>query len=361
MSLIDPNLPTKSLSRMFIFNRASTKATKTYLTPTPSFDIIKTKTSKLLAKTFSKTVIKKTVKTVMKNKVKTMVKIKIISKILALSVFTVFFVVISPYAISDQEKWELVWSDEFNYQGLPDAEKWGYEKGFVRNKEQQYYTNSRKKNVRVENGSLVIEAHKENFPNADYLMESTQDDWKYSRKTSNYTSAAITTQETVFWTYGKIEVRAKLPKGRGIWPAIWMLGINIHDVTWPLCGEIDIMENVGFDPNVIHTTVHTSKFNHALGTQSGDQITLLDPHEKFHIYGIEWFSDRIDFFVDRTKVFTFSNDGSGVEAWPFFKPQYLLLNVAVGGGWGGIQGVDPLIFPQRMTVDYVRVYQKPKS
>ncbi|PCK07541.1 MAG: glycoside hydrolase [Alteromonadaceae bacterium] len=273
-------------------------------------------------------------------------------------VSTVFVIAFSAQAIADQSAWTLMWSDEFEYQGLPDKAKWGYEEGFVRNQELQYYTRARKKNVRVENGTLIIEAHKESLTNKDYLKSAPLDDWQKSRKTSNYTSAAITTQGRASWTYGRVEVKAKLPKGRGIWPAIWMLGLNMNEVGWPQCGEIDIMENVGFDPNVIHTTVHTSKFNHTLGTQLGEQSTVIDPHNTYHLYGIEWFPERIDFFVDNNKVFTFSNDGSGEQAWPFFAPQYLLLNVAIGGGWGGQQGVDPLIFPQKMTIDYVRVYQQ---
>lgn len=241
---------------------------------------------------------------------------------------------------SEAPQWQLVWSDEFDYSGLPDSTKWQYEVGKIRNNEEQYYAEARLRNTRVENGHLIIEAHRE------------------ESKIAEYSSGSITTQGRQTWTYGRIEVKAKVPTGVGTWPAIWMLGKNIPEAGWPLCGEIDLMENVGFDPDVVHGNVHTQRFNHKLGTNKGERITADKPYEKFHVYAVEWFEDRIDFYHNDTKYFTFENDGGGVESWPFFEDQYLILNLAVGGSWGGQQGVDKSIWPQRMEVDYVRVYKK---
>jgi beta-glucanase (GH16 family) len=232
-----------------------------------------------------------------------------------------------------------VWSDEFEYEGLPNPRKWGNEVGYIRNNEKQYYTEARLENARVENGTLVIESRKEQYQGFDY------------------TSASLHTKHTASWTYGKIEVRAKLPTGRGMWPAIWTLGTNISQVGWPDCGEIDIMENVGYDPDRVHGNIHTKDYNHVLGTNKGASIVLTKPYEQFHVYSIEWFEDKIEIFVDDIKYFTFLNEGEGWEKWPFDQPQYLILNAAVGGGWGGQQGIDDSIFPQKYYIDYVRVYQ----
>ena len=179
-------------------------------------------------------------------------------------------------------EWELAWSDEFDKDGSPDATKWDFEKGFVRNQELQYYTSRRKENARVENGTLVIEARRERWPNASYRRGSR--DWRMSRRLAEYTSAALTTKGKATWTYGRIEVRAKLPRGRGVWPAIWMLGTNIDRKGWPACGEIDIMEYVGFDPAHVHGTVHTRKYNHMRDTQKGARTAVEKPWERFHVY-----------------------------------------------------------------------------
>lgn len=236
--------------------------------------------------------------------------------------------------------WRLVWADEFDKPGLPDPASWGYEEGFVRNNEKQFYTKARSENARVENGHLVLEARKETFQNA------------------SYTSASLTTRGKTNWTYGRIEVRAKLPQGRGTWPAIWMLGADRSKGRWPACGEIDIMEYVGFEPDTIYANVHTAKFNHTKGTGRGSKTTIAAPYKDFHIYAVEWFQDRMDFYVDNKKYFTCPNDGGGFDSWPFDSPQYLILNIAIGGAWGGKNGIDDSIFPQRMEIDYVRVYQK---
>lgn len=258
-------------------------------------------------------------------------------------------------------EWKLVWCDEFDYQGLPDSTKWTYEQGFVRNMELQYYTHERKENARVQNGMLVLETRKESYLNAAYNVQAGETDWRRKNQYAEYTSASVTTQGKAGWRYGKIEVRAKLPTGKGMWPAIWMLGTNITDVGWPACGEIDIMENVGFNPDLIHANVHTEKYNHVKGNNKGSAIKVPQPHESLHIYAIEWDAKKIDFFIDDQKYFTYVNEGSGVEVWPFDQAFYLILNIAFGGSWGSQEGIDEQILPQRMYVDYVRVYQREKN
>lgn len=238
---------------------------------------------------------------------------------------------------------KLVWADEFDIDGLPDAKKWGYDVGGNGwgNNELQYYTSGRKENARVEKGNLIIEAHKESYQG------------------SAYTSARLLTKSTATWAYGKFEIRAKIPGGRGTWPAIWMLGQNISNAGWPLCGEIDIMEHVGFDPGVVHGTVHTEAYNHSKGTQKGKQITVPTAMTDFHVYAVDWTPEQMDFLVDGTVFYTLTKSamGNGTAQWPFIQPFFLILNVAVGGNWGGQKGVDEAIWPRRMEVDYVRVYQ----
>jgi beta-glucanase (GH16 family) len=236
--------------------------------------------------------------------------------------------------------WKLVWQDEFNYKGLPDSSKWNYDTGGhgFGNNELQYYTVNRKDNVRVKKGNLIIEARKEKF------------------EKNKYTSARLITKGKGDWKYGKIEVRAKLPKGLGTWPAIWMLA-STTPLQWPDDGEIDIMEHVGFNQGFVHGSVHTKKYNHVLGTQKSDTVIVNDCSDKFHIYAMEWNPDILRVSLDNTPFFTFVNEHSGYEAWPFDQPFHLLLNIAVGGNWGGAKGVDEKIWPQKMWVDYVRVYQ----
>lgn len=241
---------------------------------------------------------------------------------------------------AQQPEWRLVWSDEFDNSGLPDADKWTYEEGYIRNNELQYYTAGREENARVEDGVLVIETRADNYEGHPI------------------TSASVTTQDKAEWMYGRIEVRAKLPTGLGMWPAIWMLGTNRSEVGWPECGEIDIVEYVGYEPNVIHANIHTEAYNHVKGTNKGDQITVDAPYENFYVYAVEWTPERMDFFVDDSSYFSFENEGTGEAVWPFDQPFYLILNAAFGGSWGGSQGVDEAILPQRYEIDYVRVYQK---
>ncbi len=241
------------------------------------------------------------------------------------------------------QSWELVWSDEFDYTGLPDTDRWGYDVGGDGwgNSEAQFYTESRAENARVENDVLVIEARKENVGG------------------NAYTSARLVSRGKGDWTYGRIEVRAKLPSGRGTWPAIWMLPTDwiYGDGGWPDNGEIDIMEHVGFDPGRVHGSVHVNAFNHLLGNQKSSVKTVADAETAFHVYAIEWTPGQLDFFIDETVYFRYVNDNRGWTTWPFDHAFHLILNVAVGGTWGGQQGIDDSIFPQRMEVDYVRVYR----
>lgn len=260
-------------------------------------------------------------------------------------------------SIQASDKWNLVWSDEFDYTGLPDPKRWTNEVGFIRNRESQYYTAGRQENARVENGKLIIEARKERFPNARYSPDSTRRGPEFAE----YTSASLTTENLAEWKYGRIEVRAKIPQGRGVWPAIWMLGTNNREVGWPKCGEIDIMEFVGFEPDTIHAHIHTGKYNHVRGTGKGSRVKIDKPFESFHTYAVEWTSEQLDFFLDDRKCFTYKKEpGAAEDAWPFDQPFYLIINFAVGGAWGGRQGIDESIFPQRYEVDYVRVFSAGK-
>lgn len=238
---------------------------------------------------------------------------------------------------------KLVWSDEFDKSGSPDPARWKYDIGGNGwgNNELQFYTDKRPENARVENGKLIIEARKEDYQN---------------RK---YTSARLLTQDRMAWKYGRIEAYAKLPQGRGTWPAIWMLGNNIGTAGWPRCGELDIMEHVGYDQGVVHGTAHTEAYNHVKGTQKEGKTTVPTASSDFHLYAIEWSDKQISFFVDDTRYYTVERSilGGTEDKWPFDQPFFLILNLAVGGNWGGSQGVDESIWPQRMEVDYVRVYQ----
>ncbi len=266
-----------------------------------------------------------------------------------------FLLLSTPGWTADAAKWELVWSDEFDAtSGMPDPTKWDYETGFIRNNESQLYTRARKENARLEGGHLVIEGRKEHFKNPGFQPGKES---RRNREWTDYTSASLVTKGKASWTYGRIEVRAQLPKGRGNWPAIWMLGTNMSAVGWPACGEIDIMEFVGHEPGIVHANAHTRKYNHANGTGKGDKIAVADASSQFHTYTLEWFPDRLDFYVDEKKYFSYSNEGSGTNAWPFDKPQYLILNLAIGGTWGGAKGIDETIWPQKFLIDYVRVYR----
>ena len=253
-----------------------------------------------------------------------------------LSLFTFFFP-------PKPKKLKLVWSDEFNKAGLPDANKWTYEEGYIRNKELQYYTKQRPENARIENGNLVIEAR--------------LDSLNVGGKKAPITSASITTEGKAEWQYGRVEVRAKIPSSLGTWPAIWMLGKNRREVGWPACGELDIMEHVGYDPDKLHFTVHTKAYNHIKKTDKGAKVPFAQPYADYHVYAMDWTKEKIDFLLDNKVVFTFKNEGTGPDVWPYDQPFYLILNLAFGGGWGGQKGVDVNSLPQKFYIDYVRVYQ----
>ena len=252
----------------------------------------------------------------------------------------VFGLAILSAAAADLPGWKLVWSDEFDKPGLPDAAKWSYETGMLRNHEKQFYTTD-KENARVEDGHLVIEARKE------------------KREKGDFTSASLNSRGHGEWTYGRVEVKAKIPAARGTWPAIWMLPNDIDKAGWPKCGEIDIMEHVGYDPAVIHGTLHTEAYNHVKHTQRSATVTEPTFATEFHTYSMEWSAEKITIGIDSKIYGTFDKKaGDGVAQWPFDKPFYLILNLAIGGDWGGVKGIDDAAFPQRMEIDYVRVYQK---
>ena len=239
----------------------------------------------------------------------------------------------------------LIWFDEFDGPTL-DTTKWTAYVGDgcpelcgFGNQELQYYSD-RPENVSVGNGILTITALADSF------------------KTRAYSSAKLVTKHKGDWQYGRIEVMAKVPGGRGNWPAIWMLPTKNKYGGWPRSGEIDIMEHVGFDPSKVFGTVHTESFNHIKGTQKGDSMMVNNLYDQFHLYAVEWYPDRIDFFIDDNKYHSFVNTGSGTsDDWPFDHPFYLILNVALGGSWGGKNGIANDIFPNRMEIDYVRVYE----
>lgn len=254
--------------------------------------------------------------------------------------------------------WRLVWSDEFDRAGAPDSGKWGFESGFVRNDELQYYTRDRRENARVEDGCLVLELRREKYPNSQYDPARRDGGRRRGAEYAGYTSASLTTERTAGWQYARVEVRAKLPTGRGFWPAIWMLGTNMRQAGWPRCGEIDIMENVGFAPDTIHGTVHTGAYNHVRKTARGATAAVPKPHEAFHVYAMEWNAEALTIEVDGRPYFTFRNEGKGVDTWPFDQKMYLILNVAFGGAWGGQKGIDETIGSGRMLIDWVRVYQR---
>jgi beta-glucanase (GH16 family) len=255
-------------------------------------------------------------------------------------------------------KGELVWSDEFYGAGPPDPSHWNIEEwtSGVVNDEDQVYT-ARPKNVRVDDGHLVIEAHKEEYSGGEY------------------TSARLQSSGKIDILYGHIDVRARLPRGQGTWPAIWMLSSNpFHYATtcededdwqgnddcdaWPNSGEIDIMEQVGYQMGHVHGTVHSKSYPWPLWNQRKGRILIDDVADQFHVYSLEWTPDRIDILVDDTVYLTYINEGNGWQEWPFDQPFHLIMNFAVGGAWGRAGGpIDESIFPQQMLVDYVRVYQ----
>ncbi|MGD0223261.1 MAG: glycoside hydrolase family 16 protein [Terriglobia bacterium] len=261
--------------------------------------------------------------------------------------------------------WRLVWSDEFNYVGPPDATKWGYEEGYVRHNELQYYTVNRLENARADGHNLLIELRKET-PDS-FLPTSINDEWH------RYTSASVNTRNTASWIYGRFEIRAKMPQGKGTWPAIWFLSpLRTPNVPGPpqprqpdgsevqgprrgpgdgesSQGEIDLMESWGSRPNLTAVHIHSSKWPNPSTT-----VPVDDMYNKFHLYAVEWYPDHMDFFLDDNKILTYTKDAK--VGWSFDHPMYLIMNIACGGP--DEPAPDDSKLPQFMTVDYVRVYQR---
>ena len=234
----------------------------------------------------------------------------------------------------------LRWSDEFDNSGLPDKSNWGYETGYVRNRERQYYVEKSLDNSRCQGGFLIIEARKETD--------------------GKITSASLTSAGKRQFFYGRIEIRAKLPNGTGVWSSAWMQGVAGK---WPRCGQIDLIDFVGFEPNRVFTNVHTygsvrlpsnkkSPIVNAWSAQCGTLST------DFHVYAIEWHPDRLKFFLDEKLVAEYAKDSGYPDFWAFDKPTYLVLSLAIGGTFGGQRGIDELIFPAKYYIDYVRYYTR---
>jgi len=239
---------------------------------------------------------------------------------------------------------KLVWSDEFDIPGLPNTSKWAYDIGIGNNgwgnNELEYYTNDSLSNAKVKGGYLILTARQQKLGGRQY------------------SSARLVTRGKASWTYGRMVVRAKIPKGVGIWPAIWMLGNNIDNkaIGWPLCGEIDIMEHTGIRPGKVQVSVHTKSNNWVLGTQKTATIDIPDYGDAFHNYQLDWDKNKMTISIDGNDLLTFNNDGKGKSSWPFDDPIYLLLNIAVGGNYSGFT-IDEKALPAQMLIDYVRVYQ----
>jgi len=244
----------------------------------------------------------------------------------------------SPTPIVAPEGWNLVWHDEFDGSSI-DLANWTYDigGGGWGNGEAEYYT-SRPENVRLENGMLVIEARQEKY----------QD--------SYYTSARLKTKGLQEFQYGRIEARLKVPAGAGLWPAFWMLGNDFNGSNWPDCGEIDIMEYIGKEPDLIMGTAHGPGYSGALGISKWNRQSY-NIADDFHNYAIEWSPDQIDWFYDGVKYHTVTRSDVGDRKWVFDHPFFILLNLAVGGQLPGPVGMDT-VFPAQFLVDYVRVFQK---
>jgi beta-glucanase (GH16 family) len=248
----------------------------------------------------------------------------------------------SPSTLAVPPGYRLVWSDEFERDGLPDPAKWAYDTGMNKagwhNRELQYYAGPRAENAVVQGGRLVITARQESLSSAP--------DWGGQR----YTSTRLISQGKGEWTYGFFEVRAKLPCGQGTWPAIWMLN---RDVDWPAGGELDIMEHIGREPGRVFSTVHTAAGHGGNGTGAARQVN--DACTAFHNYQMHWTADAVRFGIDGVVHFEYRNPRQGKASWPFDAPQFLILNIAIGGDLGG--AVDDRVFPVSMHVEHVRVYQ----
>ena len=244
------------------------------------------------------------------------------------------------------EGWNIVWQDEFDKDSL-DLTKWSREIGGHGwgNNELQFYTDS-DSNSYVENGNLILKA------------QVVPQGIGSSKGLRYYSSARLRTYGKGDWKYGRIEVKAKVASGQGIWPAIWMLPTDWLFGGWPSSGEIDIMEHVGYDLGVVHGSVHTEAYNHKINTQRSSAKKITNVDTEFHVYSIIWDKDMISFFIDDVQYFLFENDQQGnYKTWPFDQRFHLLINIAVGGDWPGNPD-NSTNFPRKMLVDYVRVYEK---
>lgn len=246
--------------------------------------------------------------------------------------------IIFPPALFGQ-KYVQVWGDEFNTPGLPDTTKWEYEVGYKRNDELQYYTRGRLKNARIEDSVLIIEAHKEPYMGF------------------NYTSASLTSRGVGDWLYGKIEFSAKVPAGKGIWPAVWMMPTYSEFGSWPRSGEIDIMEYVGFEPDKLHHYVHFEGNDGTGHDSEGISYPFAEPYNQFIKFTLIWTPEKIEWYVNDVKKYTYLKRSDNYRLWPFDKRFYLKLNLAYGGAWGGQQGIDDTKLPHQFMIDYIRVYQ----
>lgn len=258
----------------------------------------------------------------------------------------------------DLRNWKMIWSDEFNHQGVPDPGKWNFDEWPAKkvNDEDQVYT-SRNKNARVVDGKLIIQAHKERYQGGEY------------------TSARLHSLGKGDFLYGKVDIRAKLPAGQGTWSALWMLPSDPYKYAttcqenedwqgsttcdaWPNSGEIDIMEHVGYDMHNVHGTVHNKAYYWLNWEQRKASVDAVDVDQTFHVYSMEWSPEYIIISFDGSPYFFYKNEHSGWKAWPFDHPYHLVLNLAIGGAWGRAGGpIDDSIFPVQMEIDYVRVSQ----
>jgi beta-glucanase (GH16 family) len=258
--------------------------------------------------------------------------------------------VATPPVMPPSSGYVLTWSDDFSGAdgSTPDATKWAYDLGGGGwgNQELETYT-SRAQNAQIKGGNLVITAQQETFTGTDGISR-------------NYTSARLKTQDLFKQAYGRFEARIKIPKGQGIWPAFWMLGNDISTVSWPKCGEIDIMENIGREPGINHGSLHgpsttaaTSDMTSTISLPAGQAYG-----DDFHVYAIEWEPGTVRFYVDANNYATLTQaQWPAGGQWVFDKPFFILLNVAVGGSWPGSPDATTQ-FPQQMLVDYLRVYTK---
>ena len=252
-----------------------------------------------------------------------------------LFIFILSFLSLQVYS----QKWVQVWGDEFNTPGLPDTTKWTYEIGKLRNNELQYYTNKRTENARIQDTVLIIETRKEAYNGA------------------SYTSASLISRYKGDWLYGKFEVRAKVPGGKGTWPAIWMMPTDNEYGSWPRSGEMDIMEYVGWDISRLHFTAHFEGTNGTGHQQSGTSVYTAQPFNKFITFTLKWSPDKLEWFGDNKLFYTYNKKADDPKVWPFDKMFYMILNLAYGGTWGGQNGVDDTKLPHQFLIDYVRVYQ----